>query len=158
MVKIHRHQLEELHLHELLHLPYTEVILLERTSRLHSYVSLLKAKELDMWHNTDTSDIKVSINLEEFINEQKKSIEWYNGIRQLLSPKDYLEINYERDLENISKEHFYNLFDAWFEKIKLPVTKTNYELKYFKKQNNTAIEHSISNFDEIKHLVNKSNI
>jgi len=157
VVKIHKHQLEELHLHELLHLPYTEVILLERTSRLHSHVSILKARQFDKWHNVDTSNIKVLVNAEEFIYEQEKSIEWYSGIKKQLSSKEYLEINYEKDLENISKEHFYSLFDPWFEKIKLSVTKTNYELKYFKKQNNAPIEQSILNYDEIERIVNKIN-
>ena len=157
VVKIHRYQLEELHLHGLLQLPFTEVVLLERTGRLHTHVSSLKAKQFDKWHNVDTSNVKVLVNAEEFTLYQKKSIEWYNGIRQQLSSKEYLEINYEKDVENINKEHFYSLFDPWFKKINLSVTKTNYELKYFKKQNNAPIEESILNYDEIKHLVNKTN-
>lgn len=153
VVKIHHHQFEENQLNNLLDLPYVEVILLERTSRLHSYVSNLKARQFDKWHNVDTSNIQVEVNPGEFFKEKEKSINWYKYLKQRLASKNYLEVNYEQVLENINKEHFYNLFDPWFEKIKLPVTKTNYELKYFKKQNNAPIENSISNLEEIKHLL-----
>jgi hypothetical protein len=153
VIKIHRHQLEELKLHEFLELPYVEVILLERSNRLDSYVSLLKAKQFDKWHNVDTSNIKVSINIDEFIYERDMSFNWYKEMRQRLSSKDYLEVNYELDLENINKESFYALFDPWFERIKLPVYKSNYELQYFSKQNKSPVEQSILNLDEIKHLI-----
>lgn len=153
VVKIHRHQLEELKLYELFELPYVEVILLERSNRLKSHVSSLKARKFDKWHNVDTSDIKVSVNVEEYINERDTSINWYKEMRERLSSKDYLEVNYERDLENITKESFCNLFDPWIERIKLSVNKSNYQLKYFSKQNNSPIKNSILNYENIKNIV-----
>jgi hypothetical protein len=153
VIKIHRHQLEELNLYELLDLPYVEVILLERSNRLKSHVSSLKARKFDKWHNVDTSNIQVSVNVDEFINERDISFNWYKEMKERLSSKDYLEVNYERDLENITKESFYALFDPWIERIKLSVNKSNYELKYFSKQNNLPIEHSILEYDKIKHLI-----
>lgn len=158
VVKIHGFQFDELNLITLglLDLQEIQVVLLERSSRLHSYVSNQKARQFDKWHNVDTSNIKIKIDKEDFLKEQFRSLSWYADVRHNLHirNKSYLEVNYEKDLEFINKQSFYNLFDPWFEKIKLPVTKTDYELKYFKKQNNSSIEHSISNYDEIKDLVN----
>ena len=153
VVKIHRTQIRQFHLDELLQLPFVEVIILQRSNRIARYVSLLKAYETDNWHRVDTSHLQVSVNEEEFLQLEKLSKEWFEKIKQQISSKNYLEVNYERDLENLNKDHFYSLFDPWFEKINLSVTKTSYKLKYFNKQNNSKLQYSVLNYDEIKHLI-----
>lgn len=152
VIKVHRDHFEKLNLKEIINEPHIEVILLERSNRLHSFVSLLKGRQINKWYGVDTSDIKVTINLQEFINEQQRSLNWFKEVRELLSSKEYLEINYEKDLLNINKASFYSLLDPWFKKIKLPVNKSNYELKFYSKQDKQPIEHSIANYDEIKHI------
>jgi hypothetical protein len=152
-VKIHRHQFEKYQLDELLNLSYVEIIILERSNRMARYISLLKANQTDIWHGIDTSKLQVVVDKDEFIKEEQQSLNWFNKIKQLVSSKDYLEVNYEKDLEDLNKDNFYNLFDPWFEKINLSVTKTNYKLKLFKKQNRSKIQYSILNYKEIKDLV-----
>lgn len=152
VIKVHREHFEKLNLKEILHEPYIEVILLERSSRLHSFVSLLKGRQIDKWYGADTSNIKVNVDATSFAYEQQRSLNWFKEVRELLQSKNYLEINYEKDLSNINKESFYALFDPWFEKIKLPVNKSKYELQFYTKQDKQPIENSILNYDDIKHL------
>jgi hypothetical protein len=154
-IKVHKEQFEKLNLKEIIHEPYVEIILLERSNRLHSYVSLLKGRQIDKWYGVDTSDIKVTVNPAGFIIEQQRSLNWYKEIRELLGSKNYLEVNYEKDLSNINKTSFYALFDPWFEKIKLPVNKSNYELQFYSKQDKQPIENSILNYDVIKNTLYK---
>jgi hypothetical protein len=155
IIKAHREHFIKLNLKEIINEPFIAVILLERTSRLHSFVSLLKGKQIDKWYGVDTSDIKVTVDPQAFEFEQQRSLNWFKEVRELLSSKDYLEINYEKDLSNINKTSFYALFDPWFEKIKLPVNKSNYELQFYSKQDKQPIENSILNYDVIKNTLYK---
>lgn len=153
VIKVHREHFIKLNLKEIIHEPYVEVILLERTSRLHSFVSLLKGRQINKWYSVDTSDIKVTVDPEAFIFEQQRSLNWYKELRELLSSKNYLEINYEKDLSNVNEESFYALCNPWFEKIKLPVNKNKYELQFYSKQDKRPIEQSIINYDVIKNTL-----
>jgi hypothetical protein len=153
VIKIHDFQFERYQLDELLDLPYAEVIILQRSNRMARYVSHLKAEQTDIWHTVNTSDMQVVVDREDFIKTEQESSNWFKKIKQRVSSKDYLEINYERDLENINKEQFYKLFDPWFEKINLDVIKTNYRIKLLKKQNKSILQYSIANYKEIKDLI-----
>jgi LPS sulfotransferase NodH len=153
VIKIHDFQFDRYQLDELLDLPYVEVIILQRSNRMARYVSHLKAEQTNIWHTVDTSDIQVVVDREDFIKTEQESSNWFKKIKQRVSSKDYLEINYERDLENFNKEQFYKLFDSWFEKINLDVTKTNYRIKLFKKQNKSKLQYNITNYKEIKDLI-----
>lgn len=153
VIKVHLDHYEKLNLKEIIHEPYIEVILLERSSRLHSFVSLLKGRQINKWYGVDTSDIKVNVDPKEFIREQQRSLNWFKEVRESLSSKNYLEVNYEKDLSNVNKESFYALFDPWFEKIKLSVNKSTYELQFYSKQDKQFIETSIMNYAEVKDLI-----
>ena len=153
VIKIHDFQFEKFQLDQLLDLPYVEIIILQRSNRMARYISHLKARRNDIWSNVDTSSMQVVVDREDFIKNEQLSNNWFEKIKQRVSSKDYLEVNYERDLENLDKEHFYKLFDSWFEKINLPVTKTNYKLKLLKKQNKSKLQYSIVNYKEIKDLI-----
>jgi hypothetical protein len=153
VVKIHRKQIHTDQIDELLQLPYVEIIILQRSNRIARYISLLKAKKTDIWHGVDTSNLQVVVDRTEFEKEEQLSIDWFNNIKKSIPSKDYLEVNYEKDLENLNKESFYDLFDPWFEKINLTFTKTNYKLKLFKKQNKTRLQYSIENYKELKDLI-----
>jgi LPS sulfotransferase NodH len=114
VIKIHDFQFERYQLDELLDLPYVEVIILQRSNRMARYISHLKAEKTDIWHTKDTSSMQVVVDREHFIKTELESSNWFKKIKQRVSSKDYLEINYERDLENINKEHFYKLIDPCF--------------------------------------------
>lgn len=156
VVKIMRDHFEELDLYRLLDIPFVEVIVLERSNKLEEYVSHRKAIELDQWYNTDTSNLKIKVNVDKFLERTKLSSAWYQKIRQQLisNNKNYLELNYENDLLDFDQDTFCKMFDTWLESIGVPVNKTHHKMHFFKKQNNAPIEHSISNYDEVKSLYN----
>lgn len=153
VIKIHDFQFERFQLDRLLDLPYVEIIILQRSNRLARYISHIKAEQTDIWQSMDTSNMQVVVDREDFMKTEQESNNWFEKIKQRVASKDYLEVNYEKDLENIDKEQFYKLFDSWFEKINLSVTKTNYKLKFNKKQNKSKLQYSILNYKEIKDLI-----
>lgn len=159
VVKIMRNHFEELNLSRLLDFPFVEVIVLERTNKLEEYVSHRKAIELDQWYNTDTSNLKIKVDVDKFLERTKLSSVWYQKIRQQLKSnnKNYLELNYENDLLDFNQDTFCKMFDTWLQSIDIPINKTDHKMNFFKKQNNAPIEQSILNYNEIKYLVNKIN-
>jgi hypothetical protein len=156
VVKIMKGHFEELNLDRLLDLPFVEAIVLERSNKLEEYVSHIKAMESNKWFNTDTSDIKINVDIDKFLKKNNLSAVWYQKIRQQLKSnnKNYLELNYEKDLLDFNQDTFCKMFDTWLESINLPIDKTNHKMHFFKKQNNAPIEHSISNYEEVKRLYN----
>jgi len=153
VVKVMRAHYQELDLGRLVDLPFVEVILLERSNKLEEYVSHKKAIEFNQWYNTDTSNIKIKVDIDKFIEKRNLSTQWYNDIRQKLKTKNYLELNYEQDLLDFDQNKFCIMFDIWLESIGVGTDKTKHKMKFFKKQNNAPIEHSILNYDEIKNLI-----
>lgn len=153
VINIHDFQFKKFGIDVLLDLPYVEIIILQRSNRMARYISHLIAQETKIWYTVNTSDMQVTVDREDFIKSEQESKKWFDSIKQRVSSKEYLEVNYERDLENIDKEHFYKLFDPWFEKINLNATKKNYNLKLFKKQNKSKLQYSILNYTEIKDLI-----
>ena len=151
VIKIMRAHFEELVLDDLLDLPFVEAIVLERSNKLEEYVSHRKAIELDQWYNTDTSNLKIKVDVDKFLERTQISNVWYKKIRQHLnsSKKHYLELNYEKDLLNFNQDEFCKIFDDWLLKINVDVDKTNHRMKFFKKQNNAPISQSISNYDDV---------
>jgi hypothetical protein len=154
VVKIMRKHFEDLGLDKLLELPFVEVILLERSNKLEEYVSHRKAIEHDKWYNVDTSNLKVTVDIEKFLEKKKQSSHWYSILRHKLN--NCLELNYEKDLQDFDQSQFCEKFNSWLTHIGVAINKTNHRMKFFKKQNNAPIEQSISNYDEIKHLVNET--
>lgn len=158
VVKVMHNHFDELpDLYKLLELSFVELIVLERSNKLEEYVSHRKAIAHNTWYNSDTSNIKIVIDVNKFLEKKEWSFSWYNHIISIISTKNYLELNYEKDLDKFDQHQFCNMFDSWLSSIEVSIDKTNHIVKYFKKQNNAPIEQSILNYDEIKHLVNKSN-
>lgn len=149
VVKIMHKQYNELGLDRLLDLPFVEVILLDRSNKLEEYVSHRKAIEYDQWYNVDTSNLKIKVDIDKFLEKKNWSLAWYNEIKNKLLNKYYLELNYEMDLKEFNQESFCNKFNQWLSKIELPLGRTDYKISFFKKQNNAPIEQSISNYKEI---------
>ena len=153
VVKLHKFQAESFQIDKILDLPFVEIIILERSNRLARYTSLMIAMEMNKWAGIDTSDKQVVIDRERFIQTEEESKNWFNVIKHQCSLKNYLEINYERDLENFNVEHFYKLFDTWFKKINLIVIKTDYEVRRFEKQNRSPLQYSIINYKELEDFI-----
>jgi hypothetical protein len=147
VVKIMHNHFEDCGLDKLLELPFVEVILLERSDKLEEYVSHRKAIEHDKWYNTDTSNLKIKVDIDKFLKKKKWSSDWYSMLRQRLN--NYLELNYEKDLQEFDQSQFCAMFDIWLTNIGVATDKTDHKMKFFKKQNNAPISQSISNYDDV---------
>lgn len=154
VVKIMHKHFDDLNLDRLLDLPFVEVILLERTNKLEEYVSHRKAIEFNKWYNADTSDIKITVDIDKFLERKQASLDWYKKIRLRLSGKKYLELNYEKDLQYFDHDKFCKMFDSWLLSIGVDLDKTSHKMKFFKKQNHSPIENSIINYDDIVNQLN----
>lgn len=157
VVKIHHEQYEEAKLQGLLDLSFVKVILLERSSKLHAFVSHQKARQFDTWYGTDTSNIKVTVDIDKFLAKQKWSFDWYAKLRDTISD-DMLEVNYERDLAQFDQTSFCTAIESWLTKIGIATTRSNYKMHFFKKQNLAPLKNSIENYAEVVNALQQSNV
>jgi hypothetical protein len=154
VVKIMHKHFKDLSLDKLLDLPFVEVIVLDRSNKLEEYVSHRKAIEFNKWYNADTSDLKITVDIDKFLERNHLSLDWYKQIRLMLSNKHYLELNYENDLQHFDHDEFCKMFDSWLLKIGVDIKKTKHKMKFFKKQNNSSVKNSILNYDDIVNRLN----
>lgn len=145
---------------EFIALPSTEVMILRRRNTLKQYVSLLKALAANSWDGTDTTDIKVRVDpvsYGEFLSAMQA---WYDGIRAQCSRagKDLLEIGYEEHLENVNRDQMVlaSLIEPWFDRNGIKVSRSGYVPKKVQRQDSSLLEESITNWDEIRHMLSRS--
>ena len=151
IIKILDHQMTTTDLDFIFQLPNTKFVLLNRTNKLDQYVSYEIAKKNGRWTNTDTSNIKIHVDRNDFLKFSNESYSWYEKIKQRLSLEghDFLEINYEDNLNCESLNPVMFKIKEWLslQGIETSVgrTKTRY-----KKQNNAPISEKILNFNELR--------
>ena len=138
---------------KILSLPHIEIILLERL-KLSQWVSGEQAKKTLQYSKFNTDEVMVEFDLHKFLDFYKKSTRFYKFIRKKLSDlnKNYLEISYEKDLEEFSYNKLHSLIDPWLESNSIVLGKKHHEMT-FTKQRNVPIEQCISNYAEYKTLV-----
>ena len=136
--------------------PETKFIVLERTSKLSQYVSLTAALSLGRWTEVDTTGTKVHIDPTAFLKFKNESDAWYQMIESKLSSKghNYLKLTYEQDLENINYDVLIPKINKWLDDNNIKyLNNKNYRIKNSIKQNNSSLEESITNYDEVKGLL-----
>lgn len=137
--------------------PNHKFILLNRDF-LKSHVSLLKAEQSDVWHNIDTTDIKVHVDVSRFEKEFTKYTWKYDTIKHKLQERgiDYLNVDYDRDLKDYCIDEFEQLVEPWSTRQGLDLTSAGTPWIRVKKQNtDDDISNSISNWSEIKEILNR---
>jgi LPS sulfotransferase NodH len=137
--------------------PNHRFMLLDRDF-LKSHVSLLKAEQTNEWHNVDTTNIKVTIDLSRFQRELTENTWRYSTIKEKLKDNniDYLSINYDRDLKNYSTNEFNQLVEPWSTRQGLDLKLKSTMYSRVQKQNtDDDISNSISNWAEIKEMLNR---
>jgi LPS sulfotransferase NodH len=163
IVKVHLHQLfgtdyPVSHIFDwILMQPNHEFILLKRDF-LKSHVSLLKAEQSGVWHNTDTTNIKVIVDLDRFKTESMNYIWKYDAVKQKLQHHniDYLYIDYEKDLENYNITEFSKLVEPWSTRNSLGLNSAgNAWIRVEKQNTNDTISDSISNWPDVSALLTK---
>lgn len=74
-------------------------------SRIDTYISFKKAMQVDHWVNRPTEDIKITVELDEFMEWAAGQDKWYAGCEAILrsAKRPYFAFSYEADV-NVPKE------------------------------------------------------
>jgi hypothetical protein len=154
VIKILDHQMTITDLDFIFQLPDTKFVLLDRTNKLDQFVSYETAKKSKQWANTDTSAVKIHVDKDEFFKFTEESYMWYENIKQRLisNGHDFLELNYENDLNCESLNPVMNRIKKWLS-LQGIETSVGYTTSRYKKQNTLPMSEKILNFDEIADLI-----
>lgn len=151
----HRTFLEN-NLNWILSQPNHRFIVLDRNDYLKTYVSEEIARQSDIWHHEDTSDKKIKIDIPNFLSLMNAFKEQYIEIKKTLDSrsKDYLLVEYDKDLKNYNSDDFINLVDPWIKRTGLDLQLGDAPVVSSKRQNiNENIFNNIINHEEIKELL-----
>lgn len=159
VIKILDHQMVDTDINFLFQKENTKFVLLDRSNKLEQFVSYEIAKKNGQWINSDTSDIKIHVDRTEFVNFINDSESWYDQIRQTLTSKghDFLEVNYEADLNTDSLDPLMFKIKDWLSTQGIETTVGSTDI-FYKKQNSLPMSEKISNFDEISDLISVAKI
>lgn len=136
--------------------PNHKFILLERQNFLASHVSVLKAEQLNLWHNIDTTNTKVEIDPVRFKKELTANNWRYSYIRQKLKDHqiDYLNVDYDRDLKNYNISEFEQLIEPWAARNDINLGSARPKrVKVTKQNTSNDIADSISNWAEVSAIL-----
>jgi len=159
IIKILFPQISGIPIHELVKRQDTEVIVLRRKNDLARFVSHKKCLITGLYHENDTSDIQVTVDPIELVND----IQWvrrrYQAVKQLCAHynKPVLDLEYETDLENFDAVRFYCKLDEWLVNFGISTCKHDPISSRFFKQNRQAMIFSVANYAEIQNIYNKQN-
>jgi LPS sulfotransferase NodH len=155
VIKIQSYQFGMIDLRELFKLPFVEIVFLKRKNILNSYISSKQATKIKTWHNVSTNDIKVDVDVDEFMQYKKKSDKFNKFVESVIdnSNKNVLKVEYERDLENFTEKSFYSMVTPWLDQVGLDLEKVKGRTIPFVKQRTVGIENCIENYEEVKDLV-----
>jgi hypothetical protein len=141
--------------------PNHRFVLLERDF-LKSYVSWLKAEQTNVWHNIDTTNIKVEIIPKRFEEELSRWQRRYNTIKEKLQENniDYLYVDYDKDLKDYNDSKFEQLIEPWSKRQILDLkskgfTQGNQWINVTKQNTDDDIANSILNWSEIKEILDR---
>ena len=153
IIKILDYQMESADLEFLFQRKNTKFVLLERSNKLEQFVSHETSKKIDKWINADTSNVKIHVDRTEFTNFVNKSTAWYEKIRTRLASEghNFLEINYERDLNHENLDPVVLKVKDWLATQSIDTDFRYTDIQY-KKQNLSPMSEKISNFDEISDI------
>ena len=122
-----------------------------------SIISLLKARETNVWENNDTTNIKILVNPNEFLDIFQRDSKWLNESYKFLSTKT--------EIRKIKYEEIFNEFNKPNETICKFINKYVGDDQYFEEYNHMDIqdknedwEHKVKNSDEVKQVILNNDI
>lgn len=79
--------------------PANMVLVMQRAP-IDSFISLMKAREVDKWLDHDTTDLRVTLDPEAFLLAWEEEAAWYRGLRSALErhKRPYGLLHYDRDI------------------------------------------------------------
>lgn len=154
ILKIHLGQSNILeHLHWILSQPNHKFILLERNNFLGQYTSLKIAEQTNEWHRSNTTDIKINVDLKDFEFELTRYCSKYDHIKRELKKHniDYLKLEYDKELKNYDVDEFTDLIYPWF-------TKNDIDLKFDISKEKVNVSRQNTNEDVFNNIINQEEI
>ena len=153
-IKIQNYQLDGLDIPKIISLPFVEVLLLERTNKIKQYVSGLQAESINNFSQVDTSNLKVTVNVNQYRDSKRRSHLFYALVKYTLfvSNKKYLHIIYERDLENFSIINVQDMISTWLSSMSISSEYSGTKIPFIK-QNKSLLCDVIENYDTIQEYI-----
>lgn len=159
VLKIHLDQINILkHLDWILLQPNHKFILLERPNYLDVYVSSQIAIQTHRYHMSNTNDVKIKIDCEDFA----KQLGWYrmkyNNISSELQNHsiDYLKLDYNKDLKNYNLDKFTDLISPWRTRTGIDLQLNELvKVNLDRQNNNKSSFENILNYEELLEFIKK---
>jgi len=144
---------------EILNRPDCKLIIIRR-NLLHSYISHKKAEHFDKWSKVDTTNTKLKINLQNFLDYYNKTTRAYVTIINSIRHKNVLFLEYEQIHKLSSEEQKINYI---LEKLKLigldlEFNKPDGYEFLFKQDKNKKISDKVLNYHDLKTFLIKKNL
>ena len=148
VIKIFMNQIPFIELKKIIKIA-DKIIYLERKNILDRYISCIKAVQLNIWENIDTTNHSIIFGIKDYINFKKHHIYTNNNYKRLLNNNKtmYIEYNETKNLDKILKK--INLF---IPKLKI-ISNSNISLKIQDKS--TEYKDKIKNYEEVEKFVSK---
>jgi hypothetical protein len=155
VIKLHGWHFKELTLDNLLKIDNVEVIILQRTDLLQQYVSYHKAVIKGEWRNVNTTNMKISIDINEFLKFKEYTNNWYNQVLESCTMNNKIPLNliYETDISNINNDSsiLKCKINEWANIVNLNLIETEYVPNRIIRQDYSNPKDSIINWDDIKY-------
>ena len=126
-------------------------IILERSNTLEQYVSLKIAQENDIWGAESTNHCKIHLDISDYQNFCVNKELYYADLKERVSTKDYIIVNYEEDLENGITDKLLKKLQMFLEDSPSIIDKDRNWV--WKKQRTVDCNTQISNYNDIKDLL-----
>lgn len=140
------------------------VIYLERNP-LRVYISLIKAKKINIWGKVDTSNVLMTFNKQDFFDHFIKCERFNNRVKQLSQKFNkkilfitYEEITNEKLTDKERLDYFINKVNNFFNLNLESSNNINLENITYFKQDNSKLEDSVKNYDEMINCINSFNM
>lgn len=130
---------------------FDKFILLDRSNTLEQYVSKQIAEETNFWHQVNTNNHRIELDVEEYKKFCENKKIFYDDMKSRLRDKDHIVLNYEKDLMNGITDSLLNNLQSFLSGS--PEFEDKDRINPIRRQNTANIVTKISNWDEVKYLI-----
>lgn len=127
----------------------SNIFILERKNIVDRYISFKKASNIKKWLLSDTTNIKINFDIEEYSKFKKFHIKTYETYKKIIKNKNYCYVEYQ---SNFNDDLFLNKIKTFIPDLNL--NKNKIFLNRIKKQDlSTNYKDKIENYNEIKNFI-----
>jgi len=138
-------------------LQISDVVIFLHRDLLNSYISFKKAVELDSWIYKDTTEYKITFDIDDFKDYVSYQNRWFQDTKELAQEQDipFLDIHYE-SLVSIETPEQVEIFTSFFNEVfgseselLFPIQETIQKSEFVKQDKNKEYKDKIENFEEV---------